>query len=352
MEGDRVPFAEAVLRPCTFYKKERDGRVRCTGCRHYCSIADKKAGICMIRKNRGGVLYGIWGYVSYVRADPVERKPLFHFHPGTAVYSIGTVGCNFRCEFCQNHAMAQSVDKYPLTRMAPLQVIRMARRARAQGIAFTFNEPSITPEFVLDTFTLAKKKGFYTTLVTNGYLSDEALESIAPVTDSAVVGIKTYDADRMRRQCSASLSAQSDGLRALLGTGVHVEISFLVRDGDDSFEDFLDFYGTLGAQIPLHLTKFYPEYHSHEPQTSDAMLERCYDMAKARGIDYVYVSNPFGKSHEHTVCPGCGTVLVERNASMGEPSVSEHCTIYQVVEDRLEGAATCPVCGNGIPMVR
>jgi len=319
----------------------------CNACQHRCHLGDHVTGACRVRSTVDGRLRCIRDYISYARIDPIERKPVFHFMPGSHVYSIGTVGCNFHCEFCQNHAVSIDFEDYPLTHASPAMVVRMARSKGAQGIAFTFNEPTVSIEYVRDVSRLARKKGLYTAFVTNGYLTPEAIDYINPHIDTYIVGIKTFEEGFLRKICGADISKLKESVRYLSKKAENIELSYLVRNADDSFERLLDFYESLERNIPLHLGKFFPEYRFKEAETETSKLVDYRRTAMERGVHYVYISDLYGSDYENTYCPNCGSLIIEREGSMGEPSISLHCAAYQIVKNNLKDKR-CPECGERI----
>jgi pyruvate formate lyase activating enzyme len=222
----------------------------------------------------------------------------------------------------------------------------MARRQGAQGVAFSFNEPSVTPEYVHDVAHLAKKKGLYTVLVTNGYLTHEAVSYLAPVIDAASIGFKPFDRRYYAEMLGASLDLAMEGTRHLYESIPHVEISYMVKEQDGVFGDFLDFMESLGRPIPLQLERFFPSYHSaHERETSKEKLISYYHSARDRGMPYVYISDIHDPQYERTVCPSCGETVIEREGSLIEPSVSCHCALHAYTDCRLGPDGSCPACG-------
>jgi pyruvate formate lyase activating enzyme len=348
---EKVTVSRASWRKCTLYAAE-DGLVRCNACMHGCLLRPGQYGVCGVRMNRDGALYGLLDYVSHARTDPIERKPLFHYRPGSLVYSIGGVGCNFKCEFCQNYMVSIEFSSVELTRVSPMQVIRQARREGVDGIAFTFNEPAVTPESVHDVARLAHKKGFFTVMATNGYLSKEAVAYLAPHVDACIVGVKTFDADFYARTCSASLERLKTALSYIMDAGWHVELSYLVRKDDRGYEDFLSFLSRFERSHILHLGKFFPAYKSTDDETPEEMLASYYTMARDAGINYVYISDLYGSQYENTVCPSCGATLVERMGHVGDDTViSPFCASYDIVSYRVTADGHCPECGQAIRMV-
>jgi len=340
----RVLLAEARYRRAVLFAVG-NGAVTCRACPHACRLTPGEAGRCGVRHCRDGSLYALWGYLSYARLDPVERKPLYHLHPGTKVYSIGTVGCTFTCPFCQNHAISQEYASYPLTWAPPPLVIRAARQHGAHGIAFTFNEPVVSAEYVHDVARYAKRRGLYTVMVTNGYISPEATRYLAPVIDGVSVGIKRFDEAYYEKTLGASLKELKKSVSFLTTQFRHVEVSYLVTRGDESYGTFLTYLSGLGTGIPLHLERYFPAYRGTESEPDASLLAEAYDLAHGRGIEHVYVADCAGNGRERTICPGCGATLVEREGSLVEPSVSCHCAIPAFVRDATDESGRCPSCG-------
>ncbi len=344
----RTPLADARYRKAVLAHGGEGGTAACSACMHRCLLGEGERGRCGVRYNKGGSLMALWGYLSYARLDPVERKPLYHFYPGSSVYSIGTVGCNFTCPFCQNHAISCEYGSYPLTRASPSMVVRMARRKGAQGVAFSFNEPAVTPEYVHDVAHLAKKKGLYTVLVTNGYLTPEAVSYLAPTIDAASIGFKPFDAQYYADILGASLESAMEGARALCRMIPHVECSYMVKENDTAFGPFLDFLSSLGREIPLQLERFFPSYRARDPETSKEKLVSYYEAAQRRGLPYVYISDIHDATYERTCCPACGETVIDREGSLIEPSVSCHCALHAVTDCRMGPDGLCPSCGEKI----
>lgn len=348
---ERVTVSEAVWRRCTLYVAEGDC-VRCNACMHACLLRQGQYGVCGVRMNRDGELYGMLDYVSHARVDPIERKPLFHYRPGSLVYSIGGVGCNFVCDFCQNYMVSIEFASVELTRVAPMQIIRQARTQRTDGIAFTFNEPAISAESVHDVSRLAHKKGFFTVMATNGYLSKEAVDYLSPHVDACIVGVKTFDEEFYARSCNASLARLKEALSHVMEAGWHVEFSYLVRNDDRGYDDFLSFISQFDGPQILHLGKFFPSYKSTEDETPSEMLVSYHRKAREAGIEYVYISDLYGSRYESTVCPSCGALLMEREGSVGDDTViSPFCASYDLSSYRVTDDGHCPDCGHAIRVV-
>jgi len=342
---ERASVRELKMGKCDLFV---DGR--CNACQHRCRLGQDGKGICGVRHMSDGKPHCLRNYISYARLDPIERKPLFHYMPGSKVYSIGSVGCNFRCEFCQNHAISIDFEDYPLTYAPPAMVVRAARSKGADGIAFTFNEPTVFIEYAKSVARLARRKGLYTAFVTNGYLTEESTDYINPYIDAYIVGVKKFNNEYYRKVCGADLSKLKDSLSYLSKRSEHIELSYLVMNDDKFFDDFLRFYDRLERDIPLHLGKFFPEFRSGEKETTTEKLTSYYMAARERGINYVYISDLYGSQYENTYCPKCGSLIMGREGSMGEPSISMHCAIYQIVSNKLDDGR-CPKCGEKIGIV-
>ncbi|MCW3131617.1 MAG: AmmeMemoRadiSam system radical SAM enzyme [Candidatus Methanospirare jalkutatii] len=294
-------------------------KCKCNVCAHKCLIAEGNVGVCGTRKNIGGKLHTlIYGSVSSVHADPVEKKPLYHFHPGSFVLSLGTVSCNFRCKHCQNWSIsAFKPGEVPTTEMTPEEVISQARATHCEGIAFTYNEPTIWFEFTYDTFKAAKRSGLYTVYVTNGYMSEEALNEISPFLDAANVDVKAFSEDFYRKICNAKLRPVLDTCERMHEKGIHLEVTYLIipkyNDSDEELRAFARWLVALDAETPVHFSRFYPTHLLTEvPPTPVSTLERAASIAKEEGLEFVYLGNVPGHEYENTYCPDCGELLVKR----------------------------------------
>ncbi|MGC9308136.1 MAG: AmmeMemoRadiSam system radical SAM enzyme [Thermoplasmatota archaeon] len=324
----------------------KDGRVQCHLCPHECIIAEGKRGICGVRENQDGRLISlIYASCSSVHPDPIEKKPLYHFHPGTSALSLGTVGCNLRCLHCQNFSISEAdPDEYRMTELSPEQAAETAKRHGCQGIAYTYNEPSIWWEYTYDSAEVAKHEGLYTAYVTNGFTSQEAIREIAPVLDAANIDVKSMSDDFYRDICGARLQPVLDACKTYLEEDVHIELTYLVIPGhNDRQEDITAFSNwvpeELGPGIPVHFSAFYPAHRMTDvPRTTKQQLLDAYDIAREAGLQYVYLGNIPHGDYENTYCPQCNELLIER-----------HGFTAQIVG--LDGT-TCKNCGEDIPIVQ
>jgi pyruvate formate lyase activating enzyme len=303
------------------YTRLDENAVRCSLCSHRCTIQDGKTGICGVRQNEGGTLYALtYGKVSAEAVDPIEKKPLFHFLPGTLSYSLGSIGCNFHCKHCQNWQISRaSISDMNLADISPEEGVRRAMARGCASISWTYNEPTIWHEYALDMGKIAREKGLGTVYVTNGYITEEALRELSPVLNAYRVDIKAFTDDFYRKICGAHLQPVLDSTIVAKELGMHVEVVNLVIPGlNDSPEEtkalikwILD---NLGPEIPVHFTRFHPDYQMRDLKPTDiGVLERIYQQAKDMGLRYPYLGNVFASPFESSYCPACGELLIERS---------------------------------------
>jgi pyruvate formate lyase activating enzyme len=323
------------------YDKLEDQKVRCNLCGHTCSIKPGRRGICGVRENRDGVLETlVFGRLIAQHVDPIEKKPLYHLLPGSRSYSIATVGCNFRCRFCQNADIAQMPhDRQGAVVGAsctPEAVVADALARDCQSIAYTYTEPTIFFEFAFETAKIAHAKGLKNVFVTNGYMSPAALEMVSPYLDAANVDLKAFSDDFYKSQCSAKLEPVKDTLRRMKALNILVEVTTLMIPGlnDDPRElgALAAFIARdLGAQTPWHISRFHPTYRlTDRPPTPVSTLRAAFEIGKQAGLHHIYMGNVSGEGGESTYCPGCQTLLVER-------------TGFYVRRNRVENDR-CPQC--------
>ena len=284
---------------CRYYKRLDDGRVECTLCPHHCRIADGKTGICRSRRNQGGVLASeVYGKPCSLAIDPIEKKPLYHFHPGTTCLSLACTGCNFRCLNCQNHDISQvapsDVNHYELS---PEDVVALCLKHRCPGIAYTYTEPLTYLEYILDCARLAHEAGLWNILVTAGYVCQEPLADLLPHLDAANVDLKSFSDDIYNKVSGGHLQPVLDTILAMKQAGVWVEITNLVIPG---INDNLDMIRQMCrwlvdnglAEAPLHFSRFFPRYKIQDvPPTPIATLKAAKRIAEEEGIKYVYLGN-------------------------------------------------------------
>jgi len=330
----------------TLFEPLGGGKVRCTACARYCAIGPGSHGFCFVRKNvDGGLRLLSYGRASAVQVDPVEKKPLSHFHPGTRVYSIGTVGCNWRCLYCQNAEISQEreVVGRPLP---PDAAVRGAERYGCSGVTFTYNEPTIFAEYARDVIVAAHAAGLFANFVTNGYMTPEAVEYLGPHLDAVSVDFKgSGEAGFLRKYVAAKDATPIfDSAAGLAKHGTHVEVTDLIVPKVGESVEATRMLArwvreTLGPSTPFHLLRFHPDYHMMEfPETPVATLERLHAVAKSEGLEYVYLGNVWGHPLEHTYCPKCGVVAVRRYG-------------FTIQDWNLDAKNRCRACGHPIPIV-
>jgi len=326
--------------------KRADGNaVECFLCAHRCHIEPGKRGVCGVRENRDGTLVTlVYGRLIAQHVDPIEKKPLFHFLPGTTAYSIATAGCNFQCDFCQNWQISQwprlSPGQMPGKTVEPADVVAEAQRCGCASISYTYTEPLIFFEYARDVAERARDAGLRNTFVTNGYLTPEALDAAAGWLDAANVDLKAWQDAFYRKRCKARLEPVKDTIRGMHARGILVEVTTLLVPGQNTAEADLagiaHFLASLSADIPWHVTRFHPDYQDHEtPPTPLEVIEQAIAIGRAAGLRYVYAGNIAGS--QDTVCPSCGATVIERRG-MG------------VSRTRLRGN-TCGACGAQLPIV-
>jgi pyruvate formate lyase activating enzyme len=323
---------------CTLFKKLAGKKVQCTACRHACIIPEGNSGICAVRMNKDGVLYLlVYGKASAIHTDPVEKKPLFHFLPGSKILSVGTVGCNFGCDFCQNWDLSQAskeVKKRLLQEkqqelldvevsefgyeLSPQKIVETCVREKIPAIAYTYNEPVIFFEYAFDTMKLAKKEGMKNIFVSNGYESEEALDKMKGYLDAMNIDLKSFNEDFYRSLCKAKLAPVLETIKHAHKLGIWLEITTLVipgkNDSDEELGQIAAFIAAVDKNIPWHVTAFHPEYKMDNvsPTPKESLL-RAYDIGKNAGLHFVYVGNILDDEHSSTYCPKCKTVLIKRS---------------------------------------
>jgi len=303
------------------YEKLSRGVVRCTLCAHRCTIKPGRRGLCGVRENDGGVLFtSVFGEAIAVHVDPIEKKPLFNFLPGTRSFSIATVGCNFRCRFCQNAEISQAPKEGLSLRgeeWQPAQVVAAAASHGCESIAYTYTEPTVFFEYACAIAKMAHGDGIKNVFVTNGYMTLEALNEIDPYLDAANVDLKSFDDEFYRRQCGARLQPVLDTIQAMAERGIWVEVTTLVipglNDSDEELRQIARFLAGLNPDLPWHVSRFQPRYRMLDrPRTPEATMHRAAEIGQEAGLRYVYVGNMPGNRYENTLCPSCGAVAVSR----------------------------------------
>ncbi|MGH9910606.1 MAG: AmmeMemoRadiSam system radical SAM enzyme [Nitrososphaerales archaeon] len=337
---------EVLGKEAILYKQDGD-RVKCTACARYCSIPEGKIGLCGIRGNVNGKLrLFVYGKVIAGHIDPIEKKPVIHYMPGSKIFSIATTGCNWLCQYCQNYDISQR-RKIEGVDMTPEEVIAQTMHYGCEGIAYTYNQPSIFIEFARDCGVIARKNGIFNVFVSNGYDTPETVGMMNEFLDCITVDFKGSAERKFTRRYIGVPDPQPifDTLREIRDkTSIHIEITDLIvpQVGDDleSARKLCRFvYDELGPDTPVHFLRFHPDYKMMNlPQTPVATLEKHYEIAKEEGIKYAYVGNVLGHRYEHTYCPECKNIVIGRFG-------------YSITKWNLDENNCCNSCGYPIPVI-
>ncbi len=333
------------MQEALFYTKLENSKVRCILCPWFCELKPGNTGACRVRKNIGGNLKTlVYNTVAALSIDPIEKKPLYHFLPGKDILSLGMVGCNLHCTFCQNHSISQcrAEDYSGFTPISAYQILKKASGIiKNAGIAFTYNEPFIFYEFMLKTAQLSHRHGMKNVMVSNGYVNPEPLKRILPFIDAFNIDLKAFDNKFYIQQTKGKLETVLKTIIAVAESKAHLELTNLVipglNDNQKQFEEMVKWIaGECGNEIPLHLSRYFPQYKLDFPATPPETLERLYHVAK-KYIHYVYIGNMKTNKFSDTFCPECGKRLIHRNRFRVE------------TEPGFNG--NCPTCGRIIPIV-
>jgi pyruvate formate lyase activating enzyme len=331
---------EAIL-----WHPAKDGRIVCFACNRRCSIPEGSHGFCFVRKNVGGKLYlASYGKLAAMQIDPIEKKPFNHFYPGTHVFTVGTVSCNWHCLFCQNHAISKETDVYGED-VPPEQVPILAAENDCEGVGFSYNEPTIFVEYVIDAAREAHRMGKYAVFVTNGYGTPESVKAIKGYVDAVVVDYKGSGEELFQRRQTMTVSAEpiKETLLELKAQKIHTELTDLIipqvgEDLDEARRLCNWLYDNLGPDVPIQFTRFHPDYKMLEiPPTPYELLLKHHEIAVEAGLNYAYIGNVPGSPQEHTYCPGCHEVVIERHG-------------FMITGWNLDADYHCRGCGQKIPI--
>lgn len=299
-------------------------KVQCHLCAHECKIPITKFGICGVRQNLGSKIFThVYGETIASHVDPIEKKPLYHFLPGSGSYSIATIGCNFKCSFCQNWQISQSSKQKDMgmggITMPPEDIVKNAQKNNCKSIAYTYTEPTIYFEYAYDTAKIAKEAGLFNIFVTNGFMTRDALETIKPYLDGANVDLKSYSDDFYKKMCNGRLQPVLDSIKLMKRLGIWVEVTTLIvpeqNDSESELNDIAKFIASVGKEVPWHISRFHPDYQYKDSHpTPIETLRKAQEIGKDHGLHYIYMGNV----HEglDTRCKNCGELLLQR-AYMG-----------------------------------
>ena len=325
-------------------KKLSSGKILCEACAQACKLEEGEYGICGVRKVEDGELkLLVYGLAAAVNVDPVEKKPMFHFLPKSRAFSVGTVGCNFSCKFCQNYDISQ----YPKEHghriagqdMPPERIVELALQNGCDSIAYTYNEPIVFFEYTYDTAKLAHEKGLKNIYVTSGFETRKAIDKLAPYVDGMNIDIKSFSDEFYRNICGARLKPVLEAVKYAHEKGIWIEVTTLLipgrNDSDEEIRGIARFLAEIDPSIVWHLSAFFPTYKMLDaPPTPASTLRRAYDIGKEEGLKYVYVGNLDDEDRESTYCPECGKRVIDRSGHIGQYVINE-----------LDEKGTCPYCG-------
>ena len=339
---DRTPGEDIPDHEAQFWEPRESLRVQCTLCPRGCRVDDLERGYCGVRENKGGkYVTRVYGAACAVNVDPIEKKPFFHFLPGTKAFSLATAGCNIDCAFCQNWEISQTrpeqVDVYHLP---PRETASAAMQSGSRSVAFTYTEPVVFYEYMYDTALAARERGLRAVMVSNGYIQEKPLTRLCGALDAIKVDLKSFREKYYKEVCAGELAPVLDALKTIHGSGTWLEIVYLmVPTLNDSAAEITELCGwvreNLGPDVPLHFTRFHPMYRlTRLPSTPAASLERALKIGREAGLHYVYLGNLPGHPSESTLCPSCGAVVVRRVG-------------YAVLETAIEDDR-CKACGKPV----
>ncbi len=319
-----------------FYNKTADQEVQCQLCPHYCKIAPSQRGICGVRENKGGTLYSLnYGEVTSAAMDPIEKKPLYHFYPGSTTLSLGTWGCNLSCSFCQNWRISQGK---PTTRSyTPEDIVKLAQDKNSTTITFTYSEPVVWTEFIMDVASIAEKEGLGIILVTNGYISSKPLKKLLPYLSACNIDLKSVTEKFYKQHCGGGAPEPvKNTITSLNKAGVHLEVTNLLIPGEndnrEELEALCDFLQEVDPEIPLHLSRYFPRHELQNPKTPKNTMTESFELAQ-NYLNYVYLGNIDHPQGRKTCCPECSAELIDRT--------------YFQLENKLQ-SGKCPKCGKEI----
>lgn len=331
------------MKEALYYKKLEHEKIQCFLCPNHCLILSGKRGICGVRENKNGFLYSLnYNLISSIALDPIEKKPLYHFHPGKLILSVGTVGCNFKCPYCQNWSISQvSPEELKLEKIDSYKLVSLAKSYRSFGIAYTYNEPFIWYEFVLEASKIAKEHGLENVLVTNGYIEEEPFLELAPYISAMNIDLKAFNQEFYSKLCQGKLDKVLNTILLAYKIGIHIELTTLIipswNDKEDEIKDLVDWIANIDINIPLHFSRYFPAYKFNLPPTPYETLLKAYSIAKEK-LNFVYLGNVWNLETSTTFCPKCKNQLIVRDG-------------YTIKKNLLLNTDLCPFCGEKISII-
>ncbi len=332
------------MREALFYEEfptaEEPKTIRCTLCPHLCVLHPHQAGLCMVRSNENGVMYSTnYGRISSISMDPIEKKPLYHFHPGQMILSVGSWGCNFRCPWCQNWEIAQ--EKPATQNVYSDRLIDIAINRQSDGIAFTYNEPLVWFEFVLDTTRMANANGLYNVLVTNGYINEEPFQLLLQTVTAMNIDLKGFKAKWYKKRCGGDLEVVKRNIQKAYLEGIHIELTTLIIPGENDDEptlrELVEWIASISNTIPLHLTRYHPAHHFQKPPTDLSTMRHLYEVARG-SLQYVYLGNHDDLDTSSTYCPSCNHLAIQRIG-------------YEIRRFGINEQGECTQCGKKLNLI-
>jgi len=324
-----------------FKKDDNSNKLICLLCQHYCKLSSNQIGICGVNKNTGSKIENlVYGYISAINLDPIEKKPLYHFLPSSKSLSIGTVGCNFKCPFCQNHSISQSHNIDKSNYLDPKQIVQLAQQYQAQSISYTYNEPTIFYPYIKDIASIAKQNNLKNIMVSNGFQSSEVIQDMVGLIDAINVDLKSFDKAYYKKYLGGNLDKLLNNLRLIKELGIWLEITTLIipthNDSDEELTNIAKFIHSLGDDTIWHISAFHPDFKETSlPNTSIDTLKRAYNIGKNIGLKYIYIGNI--NYTNNTICE-CGEVLIQREG-------------FRVIKNNLINSK-CPRCNKELEGVK
>ena len=327
----------------SFYRKVENNKVQCELCPRFCIVEEGRFGNCHARRNRGGMLSSeVYGKLSAVNMDPIEKKPLYHFYPGKEIMSVGSTGCNMHCIFCQNYTLSQCDIRKPVVikSLTVDNLVKAAQKAKKNiGVAFTYNEPTVNYEFMIETARMIKQNNMVTAMISNGYINPDPLDMLLEYIDAFNIDLKGFSEQFYKKYSKATLAPVLETIRQISRSGKHLELTNLVipnaNDDEDVFTEMCQWIANeLGPSTVLHLSRYFPRFELNQYPTPPELLFQLYDIAKEH-LDYVYLGNMATEIHSNTYCPVCKNTLIER-------------TYYHIVFKGIDSEGKCTHCNTKV----